>query len=1187
MATEWLQLAAKVAPIASRLASRGIRRALLSSRVAYSTRKTSKKHGIGTLRFWALRRYLSTGSALDALRSALPERYAGLGDQLTNLYKSPPQTDKAAALTVENLIDAYSRALNINETVALQGAVTANRVDTQIEARESRRFVGTTSFETNLELIPPIRAEEARSLRATWPAIEHFVQEFVTSSDRRAALRSWHRDPPSWFQSRTSSAIAWFAHLSNDYGEREVASAAFVEAISAGAAPVAYWRTREILASGVDLDEQAMLLEPFAGEDPIAHAIVAANEDDFSTAAGSLADWEPEQLRDRATKAIFLSQMLACDDLNSAIEVSGAGFNDLKSGTCGTLQAHFLARKGGARESSINFADLEGALEVAINARDAIRVWQGPSSAAVEIAVTAARLLGRFEMAWRLTQPAPEGSASAAEAADPAVRQAAALLAAAAGRREEANELLPPGAEPRIEHEVRALLAIVDQDQESEVAQWKAALEHATEPQDIARICLHIALLGEKPSKLDVLASTDAVFAQDVRLIAEAYGGSDEAKSILRARSLSTRTLAHSFIGLLSQHGGTRESAEVAERAGEQWGDAEFIAVAAEQHFELSDFDAAVRSAENALRIAGPTWEGAPRVSGTLINALLSQGKWEPAARAATEVLSRDPYNVSAVWVLTLCNYQVGQFEESWRSYTEIGDRPDPRDESEALVRIDLWRRFEGTYSSLETMTSLLDAFPQSRAVRQAVTTALLFTSTDEEDAGAIGHVRDLIAPLLAEQSDVIVQKEIDPENPIASLTQILNEFSQDPDHDSRIDEGRLPIGMGATIHRRSLTEVLSKMTSSPIFSGNHETFESEVEAALALQGKKTVVDLTALYALSLLESSFADQLLGNFLLPEVTRAQLIDSIQGSDALSHLSTLSIRRGPDGSAQPITISDAEAAEHYARAQRIRAQFDRLSLHPGVEIEHFEEIRANSRSFSWLAALDRAIDVGCGFWCDDRITRAIAIQRGVTTFGTQALIEALRRRGDLSNEAAVARQATLIRAYFVGLDFKADWVDFAGVLDRWQPRGVASFISNCAPGSDASAPPNFVIYAIRQVTDDPLAVQGWVAAVSRLLIRMAGSAHDAHSNLVTLLANLLQESWLESSRLPFVIGGVRDGIATAEVGDPLVQAMAKHYRDLVQRAGWEPAAQQVWSLIRLAEPKDRAIVTGVVLGVSGLG
>ncbi|WP_343709822.1 hypothetical protein, partial [Mycobacterium sp.] len=86
-------------------------------------------------------------------------------------------------------------------------------------------------------------------------------------------------NPPSWFQTRTSSAIAWFARLANDYGLREVAASAFDAAIAAGATPAAYWRTRQILTSSENLTELASALAAYASEDEVARAIVTANVD--------------------------------------------------------------------------------------------------------------------------------------------------------------------------------------------------------------------------------------------------------------------------------------------------------------------------------------------------------------------------------------------------------------------------------------------------------------------------------------------------------------------------------------------------------------------------------------------------------------------------------------------------------------------------------------------------------------------------------------------------------------------------------------------------------------------------------------------------------------------------------------------------------------------------------------------
>jgi tetratricopeptide (TPR) repeat protein len=1182
----WLQLLQKAAPIAARAATPWLINLFVPWRVAYSMRSACKNQGIGTLRYWALRSFLASGKPLAVLSGGDPEQYPELGHELVRLYRNPPSDSGAAAvLSVENLITVCLKVLNLRDTIALQGGVTAARVSANIEAKEARRTTATASFANNLDSLPLLRAEEAIALRPTWPAIERFAQEFVSSEDRQAALRSWYSNPPSWFGERPSAAIAWFALLANDYGEKEIASTAIEDAIAAGASPAGYWRSWEILSRGVEFDEQARLLRPFADEVPIAKAVVTAVEVSWESAAADLAAWEPQQRRDQAMRAALLSQLIAPSDLSAAIEMCDQALLDFKSATCAIIQARLLIHRGGRRTSAIDFADLVSALEVATTGRDIVRSWHGPSGRTVTTAVSAARLLGRFEYAWQLTQSSPEGVATAKEVEDPAVRQDAALLAAAAGKYDTARALVPPGAPPQIRHEINALSAIQIGDAATELLEWEAALSSAHDHEDIARICLHIALLGARPSRLDALGAVDADFASDVRLIADAYQGSGEARTILRARSLASRTLARSYIGLLTQRDEKRESADVAERAGEQWSDPEFVSIAAEQYLKLGEFEAATRCAERALRIAGPVWESWMRASGILIDALLGDNKWQRAMEIATEVLSRDSCNTGAAWVAACCQYQLGRLEEAWRTYTQFGRRSSPRTDDEALVLIDLWRRFEGTPKSLDWLTSALGDRVQNTAVKQALTAALFFVEIDEEDQEAVEAVRTMMEPLLAEQGDTFIQRDFDPDNPIASLTQILDEFHKDSEHDSRLDDGQLPIGMASTIHRRSLTEVLARMTLAPIFAGDHETYESEIADVVASLGKSVVVDLTALYALSGAESTFVDQMLGTFLNPEATRAQLIDSIQGCDVLSRLSTLSVIRGPDGSAQPISISDDEAAEHFARATRIRELFSKLGLYPGVEIEHFDEVQGASRSFFWLAALDHAIGASRAFWCDDRATRAIAKAKGLRTFGTHALIEALRRRGAISDDTAVTHQARLVRAYFVGLDFKREWLEFAGTVDRWAPKGAACFIANCAPASDPSPPLNYTVHAIRQVTGDPVAIRGWVAAASKLLIRMAGSARDAHSNLVTLMANLLQEQWLESSALPFVIAGVRDGIGATAVGDPLAQAIEQHYRNLVQNAGWAPAAQHVWNLIQLVDPRDRATITGVILGISG--
>lgn len=304
--------------------------------------------------------------------------------------------------------------------------------------------------------------------------------------------------------------------------------------------------------------------------------------------------------------------------------------------------------------------------------------------------------------------------------------------------------------------------------------------------------------------------------------------------SILRTRSRSSRLVARALIGLLIERGLTREAAVLAEQAGGNWSDPELQLLAAEMHLEIEDFDSAVRCAEAALQAANPSWENALRAYNVMIQALTIRCKWAPAAKAAMDVLAADPSNVPAVWVLVLCQHQLGQFEQAWKTYTDVGNRPTPRDEHEACVRVDLWRRFERSASEVQTLTALLNGFPESRQVKTEVVKALVMLPlTDKDDAQAVERVRSTIAPLLDELRDVFIQKDIDQNDPVTSLNEMVSDLPDTSQQDRQIEEGQLPLGMASTMHRRSVTEILACRTQAPIFSGDPELFESEVNAAL------------------------------------------------------------------------------------------------------------------------------------------------------------------------------------------------------------------------------------------------------------------------------------------------------------------------------------------------------------------
>lgn len=152
--------------------------------------------------------------------------------------------------------------------------------------------------------------------------------------------------------------------------------------------------------------------------------------------------------------------------------------------------------------------------------------------------------------------------------------------------------------------------------------------------------------------------------------------------------------------------------------------------------------------------------------------------------------------------------------------------------------------------------------------------------------------------------------------------------FPDTSDHDQRVDNGELPFGAAASVHRRSYAHSLSCRTASCLRRGDASTFEREVEAARSARGQATVVDVSALATIELLDPEIGDQLLGYLGSATGELSQRLDALRAEDDLSRRSTMTVGRSPDGTAQICTITDDEAGQRHERAQRLKGRL--LSL-----------------------------------------------------------------------------------------------------------------------------------------------------------------------------------------------------------------------------------------------------------------
>ncbi|WP_171027511.1 lipopolysaccharide assembly protein LapB [Pseudarthrobacter sp. NamE2] len=969
------------------------------------------------------------------------------------------------------------------------------------------------------------------------------------------------------------------ADLASDFGLNTEAIELIDQGLKQGATPAAYWEVRrELLREAPTPAAQRERMMHQAGH-PLADAIIAALDNAPARALDILKTWETPEAPERALKTSMQCQFLAAQgDIDGAVRLARLALeNDEITGPA-QLAADYLLHRGTSRESRLHFSDLEISLELALDVRNRIRRWRGPSHRAVATAIQAAQALGNSRMAWKLTQTSPNGEATVQEASNKDIRQRALIIAAEIRPDNEVVTLLENESDPLSGLEAKALMAEHREDKKAALELWLEAANLATTPSEQFRIGLHLAMHGTISSKLQALASTNEDLVSDIKLIAEAFSGVAGQFEALRTRARQRRPLAFALYKYFDSRAEFAQAAQVAANAAEQWSDAELWFTAANAYLRSDDKKAAVECARHALATANSQWGKQEDVWRLLIENLSAVGRWAEAAEAAAQLMSHDPHNPSAVWALVECQMRLGQLDEAWRTYADFGGKPSPRNEHEAIVRIELWRRNQKAGDALSDLLKVLDAFSASKQVRVMATKALLGAPEDLPEAVS-EQIRTRFAELLPSLEDVFVPQTVDLDDPLATLDTLVAQIPDTSDLDRQVEEGELPFGLAASVHHRSYVELLACRTGTA-FSGNAAAFNQEVSTAISARNLEVVVDVSALEALGHFEQELGDQLLGYIRDIVAPLEQMLDSIQALDALAHRSTMSVGRTSAGTAQIHTIPEQEADQRFSRAKHVHTRLQGMRCQGRSTRTNIPSAKAEGKVFVWLTALDLAMDEPRKpLWCDDASIRQLAASLGIESFGTSALIEAMRRQHALTDDLATTLQAILINHHHVGSVFRREWLEAAAVLDGWRAGGCASYIAWAPLGIAPEEPVRFVLEALTRSANDPGSVQGWVEATSRWLIRIG--AHDAYSNLVLFLQRLLEQSWLTANQLPFVLAGVRAAATKADIADPFEEALASHYQGLTETAGPELASQYVRGLVQQTEANDRWVTHRIIL------
>jgi tetratricopeptide (TPR) repeat protein len=850
--------------------------------------------------------------------------------------------------------------------------------------------------------------------------------------------------------------------------------------------------------------------------------------------------------------------------------------------------ARTLFRRAHDRGGPTGDSDLTEALENALRARDAIRRWHGDSGDAVAVASATAGRLGDWPMVLRLTALPPDGEATPAEASSPAAvsqRAAAAII----GGRGDLAESAAGEAPDRFNRELVRGMVATDHQEDLEAAEsaLRSALQVARDEGEVRQALFSLANTGavDLPG-LDDIERDDAPFAALLRSMAAFQRGEiREAFAFARPFQGQSMTCAEWLATLHLQEGEPERAALAFEAVDSRFGSPRAMGAAADAWSRAGQPEEARRAATKGLADVSANSPTARRFRRQLLQLEFELHNWRAAEGHARALLDRCPEDVEARWSLGFTLAAQGAFDAAW---TEIADLPHQDVVDRALLWVDVARRTRPVEQWAGRALDITEEIG-GREVREAVTVSLLLRSRDSELATADAErLRELLAQVgPAEEGGAIWS--IDVGEDLEGLTEALGRTSRGAatrirDTAEAIRHGRLPLGALASAAGRTVTEIIARGGIGYLPAGAADPLVQREERAAAVDalGQDVVVELSAGYIAGLVPGVW-DRAVGSFARLFVGEHSLADLVGAEDALDLPREHSLSWNIEAE-QPLLVEhdpkiEGEVASAVRElAARLRS-CDRVAV-PTIELDGraFELERFGVQ----LDAIEAARRTGATLYCDDRVLRAMARQAGVRTFGTIALLKALRDVGDLSETAHGQAFQELRRNFVADLPFDEAALRELALEEELDPRAAAFQLTRSTAWVDPARTFELFDWCLDRLQDAPSQFPGWLAA----LTLGAGSVAGPRGSEVAAayLARGILTLSLDPEDMAGAVEAARDAASHIGGSDPLVDSVHKLYVVLTGTVGRLLAVARIESAFTELDDNDRDQVQQVLDALS---
>ncbi|MEQ7006440.1 hypothetical protein ABN028_09565 [Actinopolymorpha sp. B17G11] len=1177
-----------------------LRRYVLEFKVARRSSKEAAREGIH-VSARSIRRWLVRPDTAERLRKRNRESIEILAKELAWVVNSPrPASDDAAVKLMYIIMRTYLEELDGGAAHSLSFEWQAQQIEHEgsqtraaIDASEKRvldRLDVSNDFEESLRSLPLADAVLARELRAVWPGVERAVAALADTAQRRALLDEWATSVPDYVREAPANAYCWLGGLSGTYGGSHAAD--FYDlGLRNGAFPRAYWLARKHLQHSADEAKALLDLEPERSGHPLAAALYASLHGDQVEALREITAWEPTRTGDKAIRGVLRAKLHAHQGEHGlALSVASETWTTCQSTAAACLAAELTLRRAVRAGFGSRSSDALVALDLATRARNLRRSWALDS--AVECTVLAIRsavVAGDLELAWRLSQPTPEGEATPLEAASDEVRAEGALAAAISGRQDRARNLLQYVRDGFAVAYISAVLMDIEVTEEGQsgserIAAWRRASDAADTELERLQATMGLAEAGGTLPDLTDLAERYPEVVDEIQLIARvAAGGVSELKAnVYRSRSLVVR-----LADLYTAEGDLEAAADTLKEGASRWSDLLLLSMAARKYQAAGLIVTARETALDCLSQAPAEWPGKRSVYELLVEVHAAEGNWHSAVGAARSLLEIDPQDTSSRWALVRCLVGQAALDAAWDAMSHDGSVLRPRSRDEALLWVSMCARYSTAAGFITEALDLMRLWPEDEELMGVFLRELYAGRRNSKlDDMELKELHSATHAYVAQfpESPVFRMEQVDLEgtDPLAPFEEELRrQYEATEDISVGVREGRLPLATLSSAVGRSYCEASIRRAAGVVYAVDPATEAEEIDAISNGASSRVVVDPTALHTLALLRRETVEVLLGAHRSAVTTDHVLKDALRARDALAFKSTMSVAWSPISQGPIVTTMSTEDADALAeRSEEIVRLTEGLPRISWPELRHFPDL---DESFVWLSALDLAQDRGWSYWADDRVIRQLARSVGVATFGSVALLRYLARNHSLSDVEFMVAESELIRSYYVELDFSRETMEMAAAADGWRARGAAAVLTRPKAWADPDAVMGFVHRVLDKIAMTALdELGGWVSAVSNGLVCIADTPTSATSNLAVLLRGVLVKPWLGPAQFRAVMEGVRSSFSQKPgMDDPLPSVLGEVYRGLVSRFGHSTAATLLMALVADSNMEDRALAARTVL------